>query len=156
MNKQIETGMSIIKKAFSILLILDFIGFILSGIALFPTFKTMAGYGQLMMGVFIAIFIVDVAVILFEILAKIFLIRSTSPAFSWSTGRKGYITTAKLLFLINLAAAIIGVLSMGGEGATLISQINSYIRLLASVVEVIVVFCYLRMVKRLFADAKIG
>ena len=93
---------------------------------------------------------------LFEILAKIFLIRSTSPAFSWSSGRKGYITAAKLLFLFNLAAVIIGVLSMGGEGATLISQLNSYIRLLASVVEMIVVFCYLRMTKRLFADAKRG
>lgn len=145
--------MSVIKKAFSILLILEFIGLILSGTALFPTFKTLAEYGQLMMGVFIAIFIVDVAVILFEILAKIFLIRSTSPEFSWSSGRKGYVVAAKLLFLFNLAAVIIGVLSMGGEGATVISQVNSYIRLLAAVVEMIVVFCYLRMVKRLFADA---
>ena len=153
MNKQIETGMSVIKKAFSILLILEFIGLILSGTALFPTFKTLAEYGQLMMGVFIAIVAVAVAVILFEILAKIFLIRSTSPAFSWSTGRKGYITAAKLLFLFNLAAVIIGVLSMGGEGATVISQVNSYIRLLAAVVEMIVVFCYLRMVKKLSADA---
>ena len=130
--------MSMIKKAFSVLLIFDFIGMILGWIALFPTFKTLSEYGQLMMGVSIAIVAVAVAVQLFEILAKIFLIRSTSPEFSWSDSRKGYVVAAKFLWLFNLASAIIGVLSIGGEGATLINQINTYIRLLASVAEMIV------------------
>jgi hypothetical protein len=156
MNKQIDNRMSIIKKAFSILLILDFIGLILSSIALLPTFKELAKYGQPMIGVAIAIVSVFAAALLFELLAKFFLIRSTSPAFSWSTGYKGCVVAARLLFLFNLGAAIIGVLSMGGEGATLINQGNLCASVMSSVVEMIVVLFYLRMTKRLIMDAKRG
>ena len=156
MNKQIDNRMSMMRKACSLLLILDFIGLILAGIALFPTFKELAKYGQPMMGVAIVIATVFVAVLLLEILAKICLIRSTSPAFSWSTGYKGCVVAARLLFLFNLGAAIIGVLSMGGEGATLINQGNLCIRLLDSVVEMIVVLFYLHMTKRLIMDTKRG
>lgn len=154
MSEQINNRMSIIKKVFFVLLALDIIGMILGGIALFPAFKTMAEYGQMMMGVFIVITAVVAAVQLFEILAKIFLIRSTSPEFSWTDGRKGYVVAAKLLWVFNLGAVIIGVLSIGGEGATLINQANLYIRLLASVVEMVVVSFYLRTTKKLFADTK--
>lgn len=146
--------MSIIKKVFFILLVLDIKEIISVGIALFPTFKTLAGYGQLMLGVAIVIAAVTAAVLLFEIFAKIFLIRSTSPTFSWSDGRKGCVASAKLLWLFNLGAAIIGVLSIGGEGATLVNQVNLYIQVLASVAEMIAISFYLRTAKRLFMDTK--
>ena len=154
MNKQIDKITSAIKKAFSILLILDFIGLVLAGIALLPTFKGFAKYGQPMMGIAIAITAVFAAVLLFEILAKIFLLRSTSPTFSWSSGRKGYTTAAKLLLLFNLGAVLFNLLSAGGEGATLINQLRLYLQILASAAEIIAAFCYLRTVKKLFMSIK--
>lgn len=154
MSKQISGRMSIIKKAFFILLVLDVIGLLSVIIALFPMFQRLAGYGQLMLGVAIVMVTVMAAVLLFEILVKMFLIRSASPEFSWSTGRKGYVVAAKFLWLFNLGAAIVGVLSAGGEGATLINQGRLYVQVLASVAEMIVVFFYLRTTKRMFMDTK--
>ena len=143
--------MNVLKKIFSVLLALDLIGLILMGISLVPTFKMMDEYGQIMMTVMIVMVVLMTVILLFEILAKIFIIRSTSPTFSWSSGRKGYITASKLLLLVNLGAAILGVLSAGGEGATLLNQANLYLRLLASVAEMIAAFFYLRTAKKLCA-----
>ena len=102
-----------------------------------------------MLGVIAVIVAVMAAIWLFEILAKIFLIRSTSPAFSRKTGRKGYITAAKLLALFNLGAVILNVLSAGGEGATLINQAYLYLCVLAAGAEMIAAVFYLRTVKKL-------
>ena len=141
--------MSAMKKAFLILLVLDIIGLLSAAIALLPTFKQMAGFGQPMMGVISVMIAMMIAVQLFEILAKFFLIKSTSPTFSWTSGRKGYIAAAKLLLLSNFGAVIINLLSAGGVGATLINQGNLYLRVLASAAEITAVFFYLRKVKKL-------
>ena len=101
------------------------------------------------MGIMSAMFAALAAIQLFEILAKVFLIKSTSPSFSWTSGRKGYIAAARLLLLFNFGAVIINLLSSGGEGATIINQANLYLRVLASVAEIIAVFFYLRKVKKL-------
>ena len=139
------------KRIFSVLLLLDLIGLILMGIDLLPTFRMMDEYGQIMMVVMIVIVALTVIVMLIEILAKVIIIRTTSPAFSWSSGRKGYLTAAKLLIVFNLLAAVLGLLSAGGEGATLLNQANLYLRLAASAVEMITAFCYLRAAKKLCA-----
>ena len=154
MSNQVSNRMHILKTIFFILLVLDFVELILVGIALYPTFKQLAGYGQLMLGVASVIAAVIVTVLLFESLAKIFLLRSTSPTFSWSSGRKGYTTAAKLLLLFNLGAVLFNLLSAGGEGATLISQLRLYLQILASIAEIIAVFCYLRTVKKFFMSIK--
>ena len=150
MSNQVSNRMYTFKKVFFILLVLDFAELILVGIALYPTFKQLAGYGQLMLGVASVIAAVIVTVLLFEMLAKIFLLRSTLPTFSWSSGRKGYTTAAKLLLLFNLGAVLFNLLSAGGEGATLINQLRLYLQILASTAEMIAAFCYLRTVKKLF------
>lgn len=141
--------MSVLKKAFIILLVLDVIGLITAVIAMLPTIGQMAGYGQPMMGVMCAVTAAMVAILLFEILAKFFLIKSTSPAFSWTSGKKGYLAAARLLLLFNFGAVIINLLAAGGVGATLINQANLYLRVLASAAEIIAVFFYLRKVKKL-------
>lgn len=140
--------MPVFKKVFIVVLVLDIIGLISAGIALLPTFKQLAGYGQPMMGILCAMVAVMAAIQLFEILAKLFLIKSTSPEFSWTSGRKGYIAAAKLLLLFNFGALIINLLATGGEGATLINQGNLYLRVLASAAEIVTVFLYLREVKK--------
>lgn len=149
MSKQINDKMAVFKKAFLILLILDIIGSILSDIASLPTFINRAEFGQPMMGIMSAMFAALTAIQLFEILAKVFLIKSTSPTFSWTSGRKGYIAAARLLLLVNSCAVIINLLSSGGEGATIINQGNLYLRVLAAVAEITTVFFYLRRVKKL-------
>ena len=151
--QQVSNKMHIFKVVFLVLLVLDFVELILVGIALYPTFKKLAGYGTLMLCVAGVIVAVIVAVLLFEILAKIFLLRSTSPTFSWLSGRKGYATAAKLLLVVNLGAVLFNLLAIGGEGATLINQLRLYLHILASAAEIIAAFCYLRTVKKLFMRA---
>ena len=148
--------MYIFKRVFLILLVLDLIGLIMTGIALVPTFKQLAEYGQVMMVVISVSVIVIVAIMLLEILAKIFLIRTTSSTFSWSSDSKGCIATANLLVLFNLGAVIVNLLSSGGEGATLLNQGYLYLRVLTSVAEIVAVVFYLRIVKKLFMDMKRG
>ena len=143
-----------LKKVFVILLFLDVIELLLSGAALYPTFGELAGDGQFMLVVISVMAAVIVAVSLFEILAKLFLLRSTSPTFSWASGRKGYLTAAKLLVFFNLCAVIFNMLAVGGEGATLINQARIYLQILASAVEMIAAFSYLRIVKRLVLEIK--
>ena len=151
MSKQIKDKMSMFKKVFFILLVMDFVSLVMSGITLFSVFKDLSGYGKLMIVVASVIAATFVAVLLFEVLSKIFLLRSTLPEFSWSSGPKGYITVAKLLVLFNFGAAIVGVLSAGGDGATLLNQAYLYLQTLASVVEMITALLYLRTVKS-FSD----
>ena len=149
MSKQINDKMSVYKKVFLILLVLDMIGLISAAIAFLPTFRQLAGYGQPMMGVISVMIAVVAAIQLFEILAKVFLIKSTSPAFSWTSGRKGCIAATKLLLLFSFGAVLVNLLSAGGEGATLMNQVNLYLRVLASAAEMIAAFFYLRKVKKL-------
>ena len=154
MSKQMGDTMYRLKKVFVILLVLDVIELLSTGVALYPTFGEMAGSGQFMLVVMSVIVAVIVAVSLFEILAKLFLMRSTSPTFSWASGRKGYLTAAKLLVFFSLCAVVINVLAVGGEGATLINQARIYLQILASAVEMIAAFSYLRIVKRLVLEIK--
>lgn len=154
MNQQVSEKMGVLKKVFLVLLALDVIGMIFAGAALFSTFKGMAEYGQIMLIVAVVIVAIAVAVMLFDVLAKVFLIRSTAPAFTWSAQRKGYATAAKFLLVFNIGAVIIGLLSAGGEGATVLNQANLYLRLLAALAEVITVIVYLRKVKGLLAEEK--
>ena len=135
------------KKIFSVLLALDLIGLILAGINMLPTFKMMAEYGQIMMVVLIVMTAVMAVVLLLEILAKVLIIRSTSPTFSWSSGRKGYITAAKLLLLFNIFTVLFTLLAVGGEGATLINQGRMYLQILDSAAEIIAIFFYLHAAK---------
>ena len=85
---------------------MDFIELILMGSAMFKTYELVSGYGQMMLVVTSVIGAVIAAITLFEILAKVFLARSTSPAFSWASGHKGYITAAKLLLMFNTISII--------------------------------------------------
>ena len=148
--------MQVLKKAFLVLMVLDLIKLILMVIEIVPTLKQMSEYGQMVLIVGGVIATVEIAVLLFEVWGKFFLSRSTSPAFSWESARRGYVAVARLLLLINLGAAIIDVLSVGGVGATLINQAYLYLCLLASIAEMIAVFLYLRATKKLLADAKRG
>ena len=149
MSKQKSDKMSILKKVLLVLLVLDAISLILAVIELIPTFQTLAGYGAIMFVVAGVMMTMTLGVLLFEIVAKLFLIRSTSPAFSWSAGRKGYTAAAKILLVVNILTAIVNVLSLGGEGATLLSQARTYLQILTAVVEVITVIFYLRAVKNI-------
>ena len=154
MRKQIGDKMYRLKKVFVILLFLDVMELLSTGVALYPTFGELVGAGQFMLVVMSVMAAVIVAVSLFEILAKLFLLRSTSPTFSWASGRKGYLTAAKLLVFFNLCAVIFNMLAVGGEGATLINQARIYLQILASAVEMIAAFSYLRIVKRLVLEIK--
>lgn len=148
MSKQINDRMSFFKKVFFVLTVLDVIGLVSAVINLVPTFPQMAEFGQPMLSIFIAMTAGMVAIQLYEILAKVFLMKSTSPDFSWATGEKRCVTAVKLLVLFNVGAIIINLLAAGGEGATLLNQANLYLSVLASVVEVIAVSVYLRTVKK--------
>lgn len=154
MSKPISDKMRALKNVFFVLLIWDFIGLVQAVIALIPTLKQLAGYGQIMLVVASVMVALAVAVLLFELLAKIFLVRSTAPEFSWPSGHKGYTTAAKFLLLFNLGAVFVGLLSAGGEGATLINQGYLYLRVLASVAEAVAVFIYLRTVKKVLKEKK--
>lgn len=152
MRKPISNKMQLLKKVFVVLLILDVIELLLTGVALVPTFGELAGAGQFMLVVMGVIAAVIVAVSLFEILAKLFLMRSTSPTFSWESGRKGYVTAARLLVFFNLCAVIFNLLAVGGEGATLINQARIYLQIIASAVEMIAAFSYLRTAKKILSE----
>ena len=148
MSKQIHDKMYFFKKVFCVLAVLDVITLISAVINLLPTFPQMSEYGQPMASIFGVMFAGMVAVKLFEILAKVFLMKSTSPAFSWESAQKRCMTFAKLLILFNLGAVIINLLAIGGEGATLLNQANLYLRVLASAAEIVAAFIYLRTVKK--------
>ena len=137
------------KKVFLILLIFDLIELIQSGVNMLPSFMELEEYGQMVMIVSIVITGLVAVILLFEIFAKLYLMRSTSQTFSWESGRKGYVAAAKLLLVFNLGAVLVNVLSMGGEGATLLNQMNLYLHVIADIVETIAIILYLRKVKRL-------
>ena len=137
------------KKVFLILLIFDLIELIQSGVNMLPSFMELEEYGQMVMIVSIVITGLVAVILLFEIFTKLYLMRSTSQTFSWESGRKGYVAAAKLLLVFNLGAVLVNVLSMGGEGATLLNQMNLYLHVIADIVETIAIILYLRKVKRL-------
>ena len=148
MHNKIDGKMSVFKKVFLVLVALDVIGSVLAGISLLPTFGKLAEYGKVMAGVIVVMVAAVAAIQLFEILAKVSLIKSASAAFSWTSGRKRCVSAARFLVLFNLAAIIVNMLSAGGEGATLMNQANLYLRILASAAEVIAALIYLRAVKK--------
>ena len=137
------------KKVFLILLIFDLIELIQSGVNMLPSFMELEEYGQMVMIVSIVITGLVAVILLFEIFTKLYLMRSTSQTFSWESGRKGYVAAAKLLLVFNIGAVLVNVLSMGGEGATLLNQMNLYLHVIADIVETIAIILYLRKVKRL-------
>lgn len=140
------------KKVFLILLILDLIELIQALVNLVPSFMELEAYGQMVMIVSIVITGLVAVILLFEIFAKLYLMRSTSQTFSWEYKRKGYVAVAKLLLVFNLGAVLINVLSMGGEGATLLNQLRVYLSILVSAVEVIAVLFYLGAVKKILKN----
>ena len=148
MRKQSNDKMSFFKKVFFILAVLDVIGLVSAVRNMLPTFQQMAEFGQPMVSIFIGMTAAMMAIQLYEILAKVFLMKSTSPEFSWTTGKKRCVTAVKLLVLFNVGAIIINLLAAGGEGATVLNQANLYLSVLASVAEVIAVSVYLRAVKK--------
>lgn len=149
MSKQKNDKMSILKKVFLVLLVLDAISLIFAVIELIPTFQMLAGSGAIMFVVTGVMMTITLGVMLFEIVAKLFLIRSTSAKFSWTSGHKGYTAAAKILLVVNLLTAIVNVLSLGGEGATLVNQARMYLQILVAVAEMITVIFYLRAVKNI-------
>lgn len=149
MNEQMKAKLHKFKKVFLILLIFDLIELIQAVVNMFPSFKELKEYGQMVMIVSIVITALIAVILLFEIFAKLYLMRSTSQTFSWESGRKGYVAAAKLLLVFNLGAVLVNVLSMGGEGATLLNQMNLYLHVIADIVETIAIILYLRKVKRL-------
>ncbi|MBR5489706.1 MAG: hypothetical protein IKV79_00375 [Oscillospiraceae bacterium] len=148
MSTEKTSKMRIFKKIFFVLLILDIIGLILLGIAMFPTFKTISGYGSFMLVVACIMIAILVIIMLLEILFKAFLIRTTSPTFSWDSPRKGYKRAAKFLIVFNILAAIIGLLSLGGEGATVFNQARIYLNMIVSALEVVTAIFYLIAAKK--------
>lgn len=143
-----QNKMSVFKKVFIVLLALDSISLILSTIALIPTLKMLAGYGTIMLIVSGTMSVMAVAVMAFEVLAKAFLIRSTSPTSPRAAGHKGYVAWAVLLLVFNFGAVLINALAAGGEGATVLSQSRTYLQILTSVAEIITIFCYLPAAKK--------
>ena len=148
MSKQINDKLSFFKKVFMVLAVLDAIALITAVINVLPTFRQMAEFGQPMAAIFGVMFAGMVVFKLFEILAKVFLMKSTSSDFSWESGKKRCMTVMKLLVLFNVGAVIINLLAAGGEGATVLNQANLYLTVLASAAEVIAVSAYLRTVKK--------
>ena len=148
MSKQINDKLSFFKKVFMVLAVLDAIALITAVINVLPTFRQMTEFGQPMAAIFGVMFAGMVVFKLFEILAKVFLMKSTSSDFSWESGKKRCITAMKLLVLVNVGAVIINLLAAGGEGATVLNQANLYLTVLASAAEVIAVSAYLRTVKK--------
>ena len=140
------------KKVFLILLIFDLLELIQAVVNMLPSFSELAEYGQMVMIVSIVITGLVAVILLFEIFAKLYLMRSTSQTFSWESKRKGYMAVAKLLLVFNLGAVLINVLSMGGEGATLLNQLRVYLSILVSAVEVIAVVFYLGAVKKILKN----
>lgn len=140
------------KKVFLILLIFDLIELIQAGVNMLPSFMELEEYGQMVMIVSIVITALIAVILLFEIFAKLYLMGSTSQTFSWESKRKGYVAAAKLLLVFNLGAVLINVLSMGGEGATLLNQLRVYLSILVSAVEVIAVVFYLGTVKKILKN----
>ena len=116
MSKQINDKLSFLKKVFLVLAVLDAIALITAVINVLPTFRQMAEFGQPMAAIFRVMFSGMVAIKLFEILAKVFLMKSTSSEFSWVSGKKRCMTAMKLLVLFNVGAVIINLLAAGGEG----------------------------------------
>ena len=149
MSEHMNEKLHKFKKVFLILLIFDLIELIQSGVNMLPSFMELEEYGQMVMIVSIVITALIAVILLFEIFAKLYLMRSTSQTFSWESGRKGYVAAAKLLLVFNLGAVLVNVLSMGGEGATLLNQMNLYLHVIADIVETIAIILYLRKVKRL-------
>ena len=130
-------------------MIFDLIELIQAGVNILPSFRELEEYGQMVMIVSFVITGLVAVILLFEIFAKLYLMRSTSQTFSWESKRKGYVAVAKLLLVFNLGAVLVNVLSMGGEGATLLNQMNLYLHVIADIVETIAIILYLRKVKRL-------
>ena len=149
MSEHMNEKLHKFKKVFLILLIFDLIELIQSGVNMLPSFMELEEYGQMVMIVSIVITALIAVILLFEIFAKLYLMRSTSQTFSWESGRKGYVAAAKLLLVFNLGVVLVNVLSMGGEGATLLNQMNLYLHVIADIVETIAIILYLRKVKRL-------
>ena len=149
MSEHMNEKLHKFKKVFLILLIFDLIELIQSGVNMLPSFMELEEYGQMVMIVSIVITGLVAVILLFEIFTKLYLMRSTSQTFSWESGRKGYVAAAKLLLVFNLGAVLVNVLSMGGEGATLLNQMNLYLHVIADIVETIAIILYLRKVKRL-------
>ena len=149
MSEHMNEKLHKFKKVFLILLIFDLIEVIQSGVNMLPSFMELEEYGQMVMIVSIVITGLVAVILLFEIFTKLYLMRSTSQTFSWESGRKGYVAAAKLLLVFNLGAVLVNVLSMGGEGATLLNQMNLYLHVIADIVETIAIILYLRKVKRL-------
>ena len=149
MSEHMNEKLHKFNKVFLILLIFDLIELIQAGVNMFPSFMELEEYGQMVMIVSIVIAAWIAVILLFEIFAKLYLMRSTSQTFSWESGRKGYVAAAKLLLVFNLGAVLVNVLSMGGEGATLLNQMNLYLHVIADIVETIAIILYLRKVKRL-------
>lgn len=149
MSEHMNEKLHKFKKVFLILLIFDLIELIQAGVNMLPSFMELEEYGQMVMIVSIVITGLVAVILLFEIFTKLYLMRSTSQTFSWESGRKGYVAAAKLLLVFNLGAVLVNVLSMGGEGATLLNQMNLYLHVIADIVETIAIILYLRKVKRL-------
>ena len=152
MSEHMNGKLHKLKKVFLILLIFDLIELIQSGVNMLPSFMELEEYGQMVMIVSIVITGLVAVILLFEIFAKLYLMRSTSQTFSWESKRKGYVAVAKLLLVFNLGAVLVNVLSMGGEGATLLNQLRVYLSILVSAVEVIAVLFYLGAVKKILKN----
>ena len=152
MSEHMDGELHKFKKVFLILLIFDLIELIQVGVNMLPSFMELEEYGQMVMIVSIVITGLVAVILLFEIFAKLYLMRSTSQTFSRESKRKGCVAAAKLLLVFNLGAVLINVLSMGGEGATLLNQLRVYLSVLVSAVEVIAVVFYLGAVKKILKN----
>lgn len=132
-----------LKKAFFVFVAIDLVSLFLFGAALSGLFKTVSEYGQFMVAVASAIVIITLAVLLFEIAAKLYLIRSTATVYKKQSIRKGHIAAARLLLVFNLLTAVFCLLSTGGEGANLLNQLRLYFQILSSAAEAAAAILYL-------------
>ena len=149
MSKQTSNKMTIFKILFIVLLALECVSLISAVVSLIPTFKMLGGYDTVMVIVTGTMMVMSMMVMAVEILAKIFLIRNTSPNSPRAAGRKGYVAWAVILLVFNFGAVLVNLLSSGGVGATLLNQARLYLKVLASVAEIVTVFCFLGTAKKL-------
>lgn len=137
MSEKSNNKMRVLKGFIIALLVLDVIAFVLACVNLIPSFGLFADYGEIMLVVASIITFLILAVILFEVVAKIFILRKNSSAL------------AVFLIIFNAISAIFGFLSLGGVGATVLNQSRIWIEIFASVAEVVVAAIYLGAVKKL-------
>lgn len=82
MSEKTSNKMRILKGFIIALLVLDVIAFVLACVNLIPSFRLFADYGEILLVVASIMSSLVLLVMLFEVVAKIFILRKNIPAFA--------------------------------------------------------------------------